>query len=209
MKISDSYGFVVCVARRGLCILFHTGNSCPTGKIKQNGTNSIQSMALFINQAQDPELRSMILRHYSAHVQDYNMKVEFVTQQAGSRDTLNVPSIAGQSFSPAPGHQYQPIQPQIKLSYLDDRAIATSYLLTLKRSGREYAWAAFETTTPPLRIFLEDAFRMCSHQAYEVWQYMVRKGWYAVSMAPAETVSTLGQVYQQVPYHQPMQGYQQ
>lgn len=27
-------------------------------------TNSIQSMALFINQAQDPELRSMIQRHY-------------------------------------------------------------------------------------------------------------------------------------------------
>ncbi|USG64843.1 spore coat protein [Brevibacillus ruminantium] len=172
-------------------------------------TNSIQSMALFINQAQDPELRSMIQRHYASHVQDYNMKVEFVTQQFGSRDQLNVQPITGQTFSPAAGHQYQPVQPQIKLSQLDDRAIATSYLLTLKRAGREYAWAAFETTTPQLRLFLEDAFRMCSHQSYEVWQYMARKGWYAVSMAPSQTVSTLGQVYQQVPYQQPMQAYQQ
>ena len=28
-------------------------------------TNSIQCMALFINQAQDPRLRDMIMRHYS------------------------------------------------------------------------------------------------------------------------------------------------
>ncbi|EMT50665.1 spore coat protein CotF [Brevibacillus borstelensis AK1] len=172
-------------------------------------TNSIQSMALFINQAQDPELRSMIQRHYSVHVQDYNMKVEFVTQQMGSRDQLNVPAITGQAFTPAPGHQYQPIQPQVKLAQLDDRAIATSYLLTLKRAGREYAWSAFETTTPQLRIFLEDAFRMYSHQSFEVWQYMVKKGWYAVTMAPPQAVSTLGLVYQQVPYHQPMEAYQQ
>jgi len=53
-------------------------------------TNSIQMMALFLNQAQDPELRDMIARHYPAHIQDYNMKVEFARQTAGSRDQLNV-----------------------------------------------------------------------------------------------------------------------
>ncbi|BCJ86524.1 spore coat protein [Effusibacillus dendaii] len=102
---------------------------------------------------------------------------------------------------------YPPIQPEVRLNRLDDRAIATSYLLTLKRSGRDYAWAAFETTVPRLRGFLEDAFRMCSHQAYEVWQYMARKGYYPVVYAPQQTMTTLGHIYQQVPYQQPMNVY--
>jgi len=166
-------------------------------------TNSIQSMALFINQAQDPQLREMIQRHFSVHVQDYNMKVEFAQQSFGSRDQLNVPPLNLQAAMPIPAGQYPPFQPQVQLGQLDDRAIATSYLLTLKRAGREYAWSAFETATPQLRSFLEDAFRMCSHQSYEVWQYMASKGWYPVIMAPEPTINTFGNIYQEVPYQQP------
>ncbi|KRW91374.1 spore coat protein [Alicyclobacillus tengchongensis] len=170
-------------------------------------TNSIQSMALFLNQAQDQELRDMIARHYAVHVQDYNMKVEFAKQQQGSTDTLDVPPLP--SMQPIPMHpmSVQPVQPQIKLQQLDDRAITTSYLLTLKRAGREYAWAAFETSTVQMRTFLEDAFRMCSHQAFEVWQYAVRKGWYAAQQASAQAVQNLAQTYQEVPYHQPAAQY--
>lgn len=172
-------------------------------------TNSIQSMALFVNQASDPELRNMIQRHYAVHVQDYNMKVEFASRQQGSTDTLNVPMMpTGGQFQIPQAPQMVPIQPEVKLQQLDDRAIATSYLLTLKRSGREYAWSAFETSTPQLRAFLEDAFRMCSHQAFEVWQFMVRKGWYATAMAPQQAVQQMATVYREVPYHQPAQVYQ-
>ncbi|KIL40859.1 spore coat protein [Gordoniibacillus kamchatkensis] len=171
-------------------------------------TNSIQSMALFLNQATDPELRDMIARHYPAHIQDYNMKVEFAKQTMGSRDQLNVPELQMAAGMPPAQQQYPAFQPQVKLSQLDDRSIATSYLLTLKRSGRDYAWGAFECSTPQLRAFLEDAFRMCSHQAYEVWAYMARKGWYPVAMAQPGVMQTLGQIYQEVPYQQPMNVYQ-
>lgn len=163
-------------------------------------TNSIQSMGLFLEQAQDPELRNMIANHFSVHVQDYNMKVEYVSKSF-SRDQLNVPQLNLNAAGVRPMNM-QPVQPEVKLTMLDDRAIATSYLLTLKRAGREYAWAAFETSTPQLRAFLEDAFRMCSHQSFEVWQYMARKGWYPVILAPDSTVQTLQQTFQQVPYQQ-------
>ncbi|SDC95224.1 Spore coat protein CotF [Paenibacillus sp. UNCCL117] len=164
-------------------------------------TNSIQSMGLFLEQAQDPELRNMISSHFSVHVQDYNMKVEFVSRSM-SRDQLNVPQLNLNANMAVEPINVQPIQPEVKLMKLDDRAIATSYLLTLKRAGREYAWSAFETTTPQLRAFLEDAFRMCSHQSFEVWQFMARRGWYPVIQAPSSTIQTLQQTYQQVPYHQ-------
>jgi len=171
-------------------------------------TNTVQSMALFLDQATDPELRDMIARHYPAHIQDYNMKVEFAKQAAGSSDRLNVPNLQIPGNLPGSQQQYPPIQPQVKLSQLDDRSIATSYLLTLKRSGRDYAWAAFECSTPQLRAFLEDAFRLCSHQSYEVWNYMARKGWYPVAVAQPNVMQAMGQIYQEVPYQQPMNVYQ-
>ncbi|MDT3424666.1 spore coat protein CotF [Paenibacillus forsythiae] len=169
-------------------------------------TNSIQSMALFLSQAKDPELRDMIARHYAVHVQDYNMKVEYANRSY-SADTLNVPSLQMSAAVSMPSIQYPPMEPKVQLQQLDDRAIATSYLLTLKRAGREYAWSAFECSTPQLRAFLEDAFRMCSHQAFEVWQYMARKGLYPVIMASNEAINAMQQIYQSVPEHQPGQLY--
>ncbi|NGM82876.1 spore coat protein [Paenibacillus sp. 7124] len=165
-------------------------------------TNSIQCMALFLNQARDPELKNMITRHYAVHVQDYNMKVEFANS-AYSPDTLNVPNLQMNAGMPAPAPGYTPMQPQVQLQQLDDRSIATSYLLTLKRAGREYAWSAFECSTPQLRSFLEDAFRMCSHQSFEVWDYMARKGQYPVVMASSQAVNAMQQIYQPVPEHNP------
>lgn len=133
------------------------------------------------------------------------MKVEFATQPNGSQDQLNVPPLSGLSVNPpAPN---QPVQPQVKVSQLDDRAIATSYLLTLKRAGRDYAWATFECTVPHLRSFLEDAFRMCSHQSFEVWSYMVREGWYPAIPAPSEAMNAMGHIYQKVQIHEPMAVY--
>lgn len=169
-------------------------------ELLMNCTNSIQSMGLFLEQAQDQELKNMIASHFAVHVQDYNMKVEYVSKSM-SRDQLNVPSLNLNPMMPE-GTHVQPIQPQVKLTKLDDRSIATSYLLTLKRAGREYAWAAFETSTPQLRSFLEDAFRMCSHQSFEVWQYMARKGWYPVAQAPSSTMNLLQQTFHPVPYSQ-------
>lgn len=165
-------------------------------------TNSIQSMALFLNQAKDQQLRDMITRHFAVHVQDYNMKVEFANRSL-SPNTLNVPELRTDLPAPQPAMQYPPIQPKVKLQELDDRAIATSYLLTLKRAGREYAWAAFECSTPQLRLFLEDAFKMCSHQAYEVWNYMAQKGEYPVGMASQDAMAGMQQIYRPVPEHQP------
>ncbi len=179
--------------------------ACELNELLMSCTNSIHSMALFANQAQDPELKDMILRHFSVHVQDYNMKVEFATQTTGSQDHLNVPPL--QMLPMGAPVSIQPVQPQVQLTQLDDRAIATSYLLTLKRSGRDYAWATFECTVPQLRSFLENAFRMCSHQSFEVWSYMVKKGWYPAIPAPADAMNAMGQTYQKVQTHEPMAVY--
>lgn len=161
--------------------------------------NSITSMACFINQAQDPELKSMIQRHFPLHIQDYNMKAEYLGNLQGSTSKLQVPPLQPvlQSFTQS-SMALMPVMPRTSVQQFNDREISTAYLLTLKRAGREYAWAAMEMSNPEIRSFLEDAFRMSSHHAYDVWQWQVKKGYYPLEPAAQTTMNTLGGMYQLV-----------
>lgn len=164
---------------------------------------TITCMAGFLNQVQDPELKSMLQKHLPLHIQDYNMKVDFLRKEAGTTVKLPVPELPQvlQSFTEAPTKPV-PVTPRTTLQQFDDREIATAYLLSLKRAGREYAWAAMEMSNPRLRSFLEDAFLMNSRHAYEVWQWMVKKGYYPLEPASKATIDTLSSMYR--PVEQPV-----
>lgn len=166
--------------------------------------NSITSMAYMIDHVTDAELKSMIERHFPLHVRDYNMKVEFLNQASGARKELPLikedrvlNDLTSSTFT-----QYPAIQPRISVQNFDDREMATAYLLTLKRAGREYAWAAMELANPEIRSFCQTAFMMsCSH-AYDVWQYMVKRGYYPLEPANPSMIQKVGAMYQVVPEEQ-------
>jgi spore coat protein CotF len=162
--------------------------------------NSIVNMAYFRSHTKDPELRAMIERHFPFHVQDYNMKVEYLTKMEGAQTKLPLPdlNVALRSYTESPSANYSPVTPRVDVQDFTDQEIATAYLLTLKRAGREYAWAAMDASHPQIRLFLEDAFRMSCRNAYDVWQWMVKKGYYPVAAAPQQELQTMGQVFQTV-----------
>lgn len=161
--------------------------------------NSITNMALFINQAKDAELKSLLQKHLPYHIKDYNTKVEYLSRKSGAKTGLPVPEITHiiENYTQS-GTNIKSVTPRTDVREFDDREIATAYLLTLKRAGREYAWSAMEASNPEIRTFLEDAFRMSSHHAYDVWQWMVKKGYYPLEAAPAETLGTLASMYKVV-----------
>lgn len=161
--------------------------------------NSITNMALFLSQVKDQELKSLIEKHFPLHIQDYNTKVEFLKQSSGSQPGLPIPDIAYtlQSFTKAPVPP-ESVTPRTDVHALNDREIATAYLLTLKRAGREYAWSTMEMSNPEVRTFCESAFMMASCHAYEIWQWMVQKGYYALEEAPQDTMNTIGGMYKTV-----------
>jgi spore coat protein CotF len=163
--------------------------------------NTITNMALFLGQVQDQQLKSILQTHFPLHCQDYNMKVEYLSMANGSAERLPTPDINQMlsTFTNAPVYQYAPVTPRTTVQMLNDREIATSYLLTLKRAGREYAWAAMEAANPELRAFLEDAFKLSSRHAFEVWQWMVQQGYYPLEATPQPMINTFSQFYQQVP----------
>lgn len=158
--------------------------------------NSITNMALYKNVVTDPELKAMIETHFPIHVQDYNMKVKFVKEATAPTEKLNVPVLTKtlQDFTKAPIATI-PVTPRTDVQQLNDREIATGYLLTLKRAGREYAWSAMEASNPELREFLKDAFTMSCNHAYEVWQWMVKNGFYALCPAPQAEINSTGAIF--------------
>lgn len=162
--------------------------------------NSITNMGYMVKHIQDPEFLEIVNRHFPMHIRDYNMKVEFLSKAQGA--TKELPLIKEDKrltdfhagFPTAP-----PAQPRTMVENMNDREMATSYLLTLKRAGREYAWAAMEMVNPEIRSFCQTAFMMsCSH-AYDMWQYMVQKGYYPVEAATDTQVGKIASMYLLVP----------
>lgn len=101
--------------------------------------NSITNMAMFKNVVKDQELKSMIEKHFPAHIQE-NMKVEFISKVNGSIEKLNVPNLNKilQGYTKSPISSLPSITPGTDIQRMNDREIATTYLLTLKRAGKEY-----------------------------------------------------------------------
>ena len=162
--------------------------------------NSITHMGYMVKHIQDPELLEIVNRHFPMHIRDYNMKVEFLNQAKGA--TKELPLIKDEQRIPAFPTEYPtapPVQPRTLVDNFNDREMATSYLLTLKRAGREYAWTAMEIGNPEIRSFCQTAFMMsCSH-AYDIWKYMVQKGYYPAEMASDAQINKIASMYLLVP----------
>ncbi|MCM3216072.1 spore coat protein [Niallia taxi] len=167
--------------------------------------NSITNMGYMIQHVQDPEFKSILQRHFPLHIRDYNMKVEFLNKREGA--TTELPLLKEEAklnqFTEMVAPQAPPVQPRTVVENMNDREMATAYLLTLKRAGREYAWNAMEMANPEIRSFCQTAFMMsCSH-AYDMWQYMVKKGYYVLEPADEMAVQKMGSMYLLVPEANP------
>lgn len=167
--------------------------------------NSITNMAYMLQHVQDPAFKKILEKHFPLHIRDYNMKVEFLNKAEGAKKELpllkenqEISNMALQMAPPA-----VPVQPRTMVEDMNDREMATAYLLTLKRAGREYAWAAMDMANPEIRSFCQTAFMMSCAHAYDMWQYMASKGYYPVDQAESVDTAKIGAMYQVVPENQP------
>lgn len=173
--------------------------------------NTVNCMGAFINQAQDPELKSLLERHYPKHIADYNLKVEFV--QSETTPNINKFQPADlmtklSDYTQAPVSNFATTTPRTDATSHTDREIATAYLLNQKAAAKNYAASVLECANPELRTFLENAFLNSSRHSYEVWQYMTEKGYYPLMPAPQEAINTIAGMYQPVQEQTYMAGQQ-
>jgi len=164
-------------------------------ELSMSCVNSITNMALFQHSVTDEKLRNLLTTHFPLHIQDYNMKVKFLREANGPQEKLNVSPLNKMLADFTQGATPVPVTPRTQVMQLNDREIATAYLLTLKRAGREYACGAMEASNPELREFLKDAFTMACNHAYDVFQWMADKGFYALAPAPQPDIEAAGQFF--------------
>lgn len=163
--------------------------------------NTVTCMGTFINQAQDPDLKSMLQRHYPKHIADYNLKVEFVQSNTTPDITKFMPDDLMTKLDNYTTPPVQPVSaeaPRTNAQTHTDREIALAYLLNQKAAAKNYAAAVLECANPHLRTFLENAFLNSSRHSYEVWQYMTERGYYPLSPAQQQDIQMVGSMYQVV-----------
>lgn len=163
--------------------------------------NTINTMSTYIQQAQDPELKQLLQRHFPFHVQAYNLKVEFVQKESSPNISKFQPSRLNPvlpSYTEALSQEYLPVTPSVAAKPPNDRSIALGYLLNQKSSAFNCAGSLLEIANPELRMLLENTFLNSSHHAYDIWQYMVKKGYYQLSPAPSSEMQAIASMYQPI-----------
>ncbi|MEE0699947.1 MAG: spore coat protein [Bacilli bacterium] len=151
---------------------------CQLKELLMSCTNTITCMSFFMKQVKNQELSDILSRQFPMHVEDYNMKALFLKEENGPQNDLSIPEQIGLQADLSVGVPMEPVTPNTDTEEFNDRQIATNYLLTLKRAGKEYAGAAMEAAHPKLREFLKDAFTLSCNHAYEVWEWMLKNEYY-------------------------------
>lgn len=170
---------------------------CQLNELILSCSNTITCMSLFKNQVQDAELKSLLDTHFPIHIEDYNKKVEFVKNIETASGKLGIPTSNNSIFNQDTNISKPAIPDTINTNVekFNDREIATSYLLTLKRAGKEYAVASMEATNPKLREFLKDAYTMACNHAYEIWQWMSKNNFYPLNLATDEQINEVANIF--------------
>ena len=159
--------------------------------------NTITCMSLFKNQVQDNELKSILETHFPIHIEDYNKKVEFVKDVESASGKLNVPQMNTSIFTEDVNSSKTaiPVTVNTNAEKLNDREIAISYFLTLKRAGKEYAIASMEATNPKLRQFLKDAYTMSCNHSFEVYEWLAKNNFYPITITTGEQTGNISSIY--------------
>lgn len=159
--------------------------------------NTITCLSLFRNQVRDAELKNILDTQFPIHVEDYNLKVEFVKDVEKASGRLNVPQLNTSIFSKDINETQgaTPVTVNTNVQTLNDREIALSYFLTLKRAGKEYAIASMEATNPKLRQFLKDAYTMSCNHSFEIYEWMAKHQYYPIIVADGCQTGEIGKIY--------------
>jgi spore coat protein CotF len=162
--------------------------------------DALNTVQLYLPYATDPELTQLVRHQFQFMQQEYNGMVHAVRglgagEIAPYRSAWNLAAgsqqPAGQGMSASP-------QANAYAAPLQDRDVASALLGLHKAGAKLRLSAALEASHPQIRDMLLQAAVNCSHQAYEVWGYMQRKGYYPKAVMPeAERAQLLG-TYQPV-----------
>lgn len=165
-------------------------------EVLNNAGDALNTLQLYAPYAADPELVQIVHHQMNFMQQEYNGMVHTVRGLGGGEGLPDRPGVQTQ----AKGTLMPPASPQphANSAQMDDRDVASALLGMHKASAKLQMSAALEAAHPQIRDMLLQGAVNCTHQAYEVWGYMHRKGYYPFAVMPDAANAQLLRPYQPV-----------
>lgn len=168
-------------------------------EVLNGAVDVINSAHLYVPYIRDPELAQMVHHQLQFMQNEYNGLV-FTIQGLGAGELL--PYRPTRTFSAAMATMAQPQSaygtgPHYA-AQIDDRDVASALLGMHKNGAKLKMAAALEAGHPQIRDLLLQGAINCAKQAYEMWGYMQRRGYYTWATMPDETNAELLRGYQPI-----------
>jgi len=157
----------------------------------------MEQCLLYEQHVQDPELKAIMQRHKAFNTQLYNTVLEtFKTGQKPSVSTQVYkmdPSTDNISiYGTKPG---QPKAPAASVQELDDKCISGFVLGNIKAAVSAFAVSALEVTNPILRRIFADSVPNLIEEAFELYLYQNKKGYYQVPQLKDQDMANILNTY--------------
>jgi len=171
-------------------------------EVLNGAADAITTAHVYVPFIRDPELAQMVHHQVRFMQGEYNGLV-YTVQGLGGGELL--PYRPNRPFPPVRQVMSQPQQASEPQSYaephsyaaqIQDREVASALLGIHKTGAKQKMAAALEAGHPQIRDLLLQGAVNCAHQAYEVWGYMQRKGYYTWTFMPDSTNAELLRGYQ-------------
>lgn len=163
-------------------------------EVLNTAMDAIHNLQLYRPHVKDPQLAQILDHQLQFMMNAYNNMVQMVQMNGAGHA---VPYRAPKAFTPVYGlDNPAPQSPNTSPDQMDDRDVASGMLGIHKAGALRQMQGALETANPNLRYALQQGAVNCAEQAYEVWQYMNRKGYYQVPTMKEMTTNTMIGSYQ-------------
>jgi len=159
--------------------------------------SGLEHCLLYEQHVQDPELKALMQRQKAFNTQMYNTVVEaFKTGQKPSVSTQVYKMEANTDNSTIYGtKQAQPAPPAASLQDISDKCIAGFVLGNIKAAASAFSMAALEVTNPILRRIFADSVPNLIEEAYELFLYSNKKGYYQIPQLKDQDMANILNTY--------------
>ncbi|WLV25066.1 spore coat protein [Aciduricibacillus chroicocephali] len=153
----------------------------------------LEQCLMYEQHVQDPELKGIMQRQKAFNSQLYNTMIE--TLKTGQK-----PSVSTQVYNMDQGTNNltiygtkpaQPKPPAASVQDISDKCIAGFVLGNLKTAASCCTMAALEATNPVMRRVFADSVPNLIEEAYEVFLYSNKKGYYQVPQLKDEDMQNM------------------
>jgi len=162
-------------------------------EVLNTAIDGINTLQLYMPLIRDEELHHIVGNQLRFMIDEYNRLVHLVNGRGAGQAIpyRGVSAVTAMATAPMTMSTVNPSNPQ-----LDDRDVASVALSLHKSTARLRLNAALECADPEMRQALVQGTTNCVNQAYEVWGYMNRRGYYPLATMQESEQTQLLRGYQ-------------